>query len=102
MKACCKEYLEKQFKGNEGIVEEIYKEYRTAMGEKFGEIVETVGRREWEALDRLAHTVKGNALLVGDTETADVAIELRGASKAADVAKAEDCIERLRGLVAAI
>ncbi|MBR6022611.1 MAG: Hpt domain-containing protein [Kiritimatiellae bacterium] len=98
MKACCKAYLAEQFDGDEGVMEEIYSEYRVSMGEKLGEIVLATGRGEWETVDRLAHAVKGNALAVGDQATVDTAIELRGAAKLGDKGHAEECIGRLRAL----
>ncbi len=36
---------------------------------------------EWEALDKVAHTVKGNSLAAGDQQMADTAIALRNAAK---------------------
>ena len=32
---------------------------------------------DWTQLDRVAHTLKGNALAAGDSEMAETAIELR-------------------------
>lgn len=100
MKACCKAYLAEQFDGDEGVMEEIYAEYRSSMGEKIGEIALATGRGDWEAVDRLAHAVKGNALAVGDQATADTAIELRGAAKLGDAGHADACIGRLKALSA--
>ncbi|MBQ9343754.1 MAG: Hpt domain-containing protein [Kiritimatiellae bacterium] len=102
MKSCCREYLEKQFPGDDGVVEEIYGEYCSAMREKLSEMSQSLAQSDWEGLDRLAHTVKGNSLWVGDTEMAEVAIELRGAAKSSDAAKAEACIARLREIAAGL
>ena len=70
--------------------------------EKLTEMTQTLAKADWEVLDRLAHTVKGNSLWVGDTEMAEVAIELRGAAKTSDTAKAESCIARLREIAAGL
>lgn len=102
MKSCCREYLSKQFPGDDGVVEEIYAEYCSSMEEKLTEMTQTLAKADWEVLDRLAHTVKGNSLWVGDTEMAEVAIELRGAAKTSDTAKAESCIARLRKIAAGL
>lgn len=102
MKDCCRSFLNEQFGGDETVVEEIYAEYRVSMGEKLAEIMLTADRRDWDALDRLAHAVKGNALAVGDTDMADTAISLRGAAKLADGERASACIERLKNLAAEI
>lgn len=99
MKACCKAFLDEQF-GDDGIVEEIYAEYRVSMGEKLGEIVIAAERKEWEGLDRLAHAVKGNALAVGDQAMADTAIDLRGAAKLGDAGRADECVARMKALSA--
>lgn len=98
MKDCCRKFLNEQFEGDESVVEEIYAEYRVSMGEKLGEILLSADRRDWDALDRLAHAVKGNALAVGDSDMADTAISLRGAAKLADESRSAACIERLKGL----
>lgn len=102
MKSCCREYLAKQFPGDDGVVEEIYAEYCSAMREKLSEMAQALAQSDWEVLDRLAHTVKGNSLWVGDTEMAEVAIELRGAAKSNDASKAESCIARLREIAAGL
>lgn len=100
MKACCKTFLGEQFDGDEAVMEDIYAEYVSSMREKLPEIARAAEAAEWEKLDRLAHAVKGNALAVGDRDTADTAIALRGASKLADAARAAECLRRLRELTA--
>ena len=102
MKSCCNEFLSKQFGGDQAVVEEIYAEYRKALGEMLGELPGATARGEWDAVDRLAHTLKGNALAVGDAETAEVAIALRGASKLGDQDRAEECLVRIQELAAGL
>ena len=98
MKACCKAFLDEQFGGDEDIVTEIYGEYVTSLHEKIREATDTLGTADWHHLDEVAHTIKGNALVAGDPETADVAIALRGAAKLSDVSKAAELVSRLREL----
>ena len=102
MKECCKAFLAEQFDGDTDVMEEIYAEYVSSMGEKLPEIARAAEAREWDALDKLAHAVKGNALAVGDQETADTAISLRGAAKLSDAELAGGCIRRLRELTGAL
>jgi len=99
MKACCKAFLEEQFAGMDEVVAEIYSEFVASAGEKLGEIVSAAERKDWEAVDQLAHAVKGNALAVGDQDLASEAVALRGAAKLGDAGRAAECIARLRELV---
>lgn len=98
MKTSCKEFLGAQFGGDMDIAEEIYAEYRAATEKILGDIEGALSGGDWALLDRLAHTAKGNALAVGDAETAAVAVELRGAAKAANVEQSKDCAGRLQEL----
>lgn len=98
MKASCMKFLGDQFGGDMTIVEEIYAEYRASTGGYLGDIEGALARGDWTLLDRLAHTIKGNALAVGDAETAETAVELRGAAKAEDAGQAQVCFGRLREL----
>lgn len=69
MKACVKNWLEEQMPGMEPeMYTSIYEEYMTTAKKLVGEIA---------AIDRAAHTLKGNAMMVGDQPMADVAIALR-------------------------
>ncbi|MBP1589059.1 MAG: Hpt domain-containing protein [Kiritimatiellae bacterium] len=98
MKPCCKEYLSKQFGGDQAVVEDIYAEYRKEVGGMLGELPGAMSRGEWELVDRLVHTLKGNSLAVGDAETAEVAIAMREAVKLGDKDRAEECLARIREL----
>lgn len=98
MKACCKEFLGEQFDGDGSVMEDIYAEYVSSTREKLEEIARATGAGDWDALDRLAHTVKGNALAVGDQEMAETAISLRGAAKLSDADAAGADLARMREL----
>ena len=98
MKDCCKTYLDEQFGGDPDIIAEIYNEYASSAREKIAEAAEALAASAWEPLDRIAHTVKGNALAAGDKDMADTAIALRSAAKLADAAEAARLVERLQTL----
>lgn len=102
MKESCRAFLNDQFGGDEDIVKEIYAEYTASAKEKTEELAAVTAQEDWEAMDRVAHTLKGNALVAGDQETADVAIAMRGASKLQDRAQADELVARLRALVAGL
>jgi HPt (histidine-containing phosphotransfer) domain-containing protein len=102
MKKCCETYLNSQFGGDAGIVGEIYAEYVSSMSAKLAEAEAALAAADWALLDRVAHTVKGNALSAGDPETADVAIALRNATKLADAAASAMLLSRLKTLAAGL
>ena len=95
MKECCRIYLDEQFGGDADVIGEIYNEYVSSVGEKIGEAEAARAANEWERLDRVAHTIKGNALAAGDGAMAEAAIELRKASALRDEAGADVQIARL-------
>ena len=70
MKPCCEKYLNEQFGGDAEIVAEIYSEYVSSLKTKIAEAVAALDGGQWDVLDKAAHTIKGNALAAGDTETA--------------------------------
>ena len=98
MKPCCKEYLNVQFGGDEEIVAEIYNEYASSARDKTAEAAAALAAEQYDALDKIAHTIKGNALAAGDTEVADTAIELRKAAALSDAALSTPLIEKIREL----
>ncbi|MBR4651721.1 MAG: Hpt domain-containing protein [Kiritimatiellae bacterium] len=95
MKECCKTYLNEQFGDDEAVVNEIYGEYVSSVRVKIMEATTALTGSTWQQLDRVAHTVKGNALAAGDNEMADVAIQLRNAAQLQDAAQARELIARL-------
>ena len=97
MKQCCKDYLMEQF-GDEDVVGEIYAEYVKSIHEKLPELEAALAAENWSTLDPLAHAVKGNALATGDTEVANVAIDLRMAAKTSDKDTATVLLAKLKEL----
>ena len=100
MKESCRQFLAEQFGGDQDTVEEIYAEYVASAREKVDELTAAVAAGEGENLDRLAHTLKGNALIAGDNDTVEAAIAMRGAAKLKDRAQADSLTARIKGLVA--
>ena len=98
MKPCCKQYLDEQFGGDADMVNEIYGEYASSMQEKAQEAVTALAGASWEILDRVAHTIKGNALAAGDNEMAQLGIELRQAAKLQDAAQSASLIEGIKAM----
>ena len=100
MKECCKAYLDEQFGGDADVVKEIYGEYVSSVGAKLAEAEAALSGGEWDALDRIAHAVKGNALAAGDQEMADSAIALRSAAKLQEKELAAGLIGSMKGFAA--
>ena len=98
MKECCRVYLDEQFGGDADVIGEIYNEYVSSVHEKLADAEQARVAEEWERLDRVAHTIKGNALAAGDNAMAETAIALRKASALKDGAEADALISRLREL----
>ena len=98
MKECCVAYMSEQFGNDAGLVKEIYDEYASSMRVKLREAESALATGEWTQLDRVAHTIKGNALTAGDNEMAQVAIELRSAAQLHDSEQTTALIARLREL----
>ncbi len=98
MKECCRQYLNEQFGGDAAIMAEIYGEYASSTSEKIKEASAALAAEEWTSLDRIAHTLKGNALATGDTDMADTAIALRQAVALMDSAQAASYVAKLDAL----
>lgn len=98
MKECCRTYLDEQFGGDADVINEIYGEYVSSMRVKLMEAETALAGAAWMPLDRVAHTIKGNALASGDRTMADVAIALRSAAQLQDAAQATQLIKRLKEL----
>lgn len=97
MKECCKTYLDEQF-GDDDVEAEIYAEYVSSLGEKLGEAGPALAAGDWSRLDKIAHTIKGNALAAGDQEMADAAIACRKAAALCDAALASSLVEKMLNL----
>ena len=98
MKECCKTYLNEQFGDDADVVNEIYGEYVSSVRVKVMEATTALTGSAWQQLDRVAHTVKGNALAAGDNEMADAAIQLRKVTQLQDAAQAGELIGRMQEL----
>ena len=98
MKLCCKQYLDEQFGGDADMVNEIYAEYASSMKDKAQDAVVALAGASWEILDRVAHTIKGNALAAGDNDMAHLGIELRQAAKLQDSSLASSLIEGIKAM----
>ena len=100
MKECCRKYLDEQFGGDADVMGEIYSEYVSSVGVKLAEADAALASADWNLLDHVAHTVKGNALAAGDAEMAETAIALRKASALADASEVASLMAKLRELAA--
>ena len=98
MKECCKAYLDEQFGGDEEVVNEIYNEYVASVKVKIDEAKATLATKAWQPLDKVAHTIKGNALAAGDEEMAQTAISLRSAANLQDEGESATLIAKLEEL----
>ena len=98
MKECCEKYLNEQFGNDAAVVNEIYAEYVSSVNVKAAEAEAALAAGAWDALDKVAHTIKGNSLAVGDQQMANTAIELRNAAKQQDRDQAGRLIADLRVL----
>ena len=98
MKECCRKYLMEQFGDDAEVVDEIYAEYVSSVKAKTAEADAALSAGEWEALDKVAHAVKGNSLAAGDQQMADTAIALRNAAKQQNRDEAERLIADLKSL----
>ena len=98
MKECCRIYLTEQFENDPEVVEGIYAEYVSSVNVKAAEADAALAAGAWDALDKVAHTIKGNSLAAGDQQMADTAIALRNAAKLQDRDQAGRLIADLRAL----
>ena len=98
MKECCRKYLVEQFGDDTEVVDAIYAEYVSSISAKMAEADAALAAGVWDALDKAAHTVKGNALAAGDQQMADTAIALRNAAKLQEHDQAERLIADLKAL----
>ena len=94
-------WLDEQFGGEQEIIREVYAEYLRSSAEKIAEGRAARTAEDYPLLDRIAHTLKGNALMVGDQASADAAVALRDASKVSDGKAADSALDRLAALDAA-
>ena len=96
MKECCRTYLKEQIGDDAATMDAIYAEYVNSIGAKIGEADAALAAGAWDTLDRVAHTVKGNALAVGDQQMGDAAIALRSAAKSQERGQAAQLIADMK------
>jgi HPt (histidine-containing phosphotransfer) domain-containing protein len=87
-----------QFGGDVELLAEIYGEYVSSVDSKIAEAKTALAEKNYPLLDRVAHTIKGNALQVGDTEMSETAIAIRKAAALGDDGTAAKLIARLEQL----
>ena len=93
MKECCRKYLGEQLGNDMEVINVIYAEYVSSIDDKMAEA-------DAATLDKVAHTIKGNALTAGDQQMADVAIALRGVAKQQDRGGVDRLIADMKALAA--
>ncbi len=98
MKECCRKYLIEQFGDDAEVMDAIYAEYVSSVGVKIAEGDAALAADAWDTLDKVAHTVKGNSLAVGDQQMADTAIALRSAAKLQEHNQAAQLIANMKAL----
>ena len=96
MKECCRTYLKEQIGDDAATMDAIYAEYVNSIVAKIGEADAALAAGAWDTLDRVAHTVKGNALAVGDQQMGDAAIALRSAAKSQERGQAAQLIADMK------
>ena len=98
MKEDAKAWLAEQFPGDAVTVRLIWDEYLSAAAAKLAEARVARAAEDYPLLDRLAHALKGNALMVGDRASAEAALALRAAAKTSEGAIADLALARLAAL----
>lgn len=95
MKEDVKTWLAEQFGDDEETIAAVWAEYLSASEAKVADARAALAAADFPLLDRVAHTMKGNALMVGDQTSAQEAIQLREAAIASNPAAAQKSIDRL-------
>ena len=95
MKACVAKWLEEQFAGDAGMVEAVYAEYRKTLSDLMGKLRAARQTGDGVAVDRVLHTIKGSAAMVGDREVSDFAAQSRRVSDPAELAEVERKLRQL-------
>ena len=98
MKEDAKAWLAEQFPGDAVTVRLVWEEYLSATASKLAEARVARAAEDYPLLDRVAHTLKGNALMVGDAAIVTATIALRDAAKASDGAASDRALARLAAL----
>lgn len=96
MKACVEKWLTEQFCGDAGLVSAVYDEYRQTLSRLLEELAAARQGGQAKPLDKVLHTIKGSAAMVGDVEVSQLAAQAR---TLADPAELEPVEARLRQLL---
>ena len=89
MKACVEKWLNDQFGGDGQMVADVYEEYRQTMRRLVGELASARQAGDAAAVDRILHTMKGSAAMVGDEEVSAYAAASRQVGGATDLESRE-------------
>ena len=98
MKEDVKTWLNEQFEGDTEMIRLVWDEYLASAKAKLAEARVARAAEDYPLLDRLAHALKGNALMVGDRASAEAALALRATAKASEGAIADMALARLAAL----
>ncbi len=91
-KETAKAYLKQQLSVEDPqLIDDIYSEFLTTFKQKLAEAGDAFGRKDWQALATAAHTLKGDAAIVGLMPLRGLAMELQDAAKNAN----SDACEKL-------
>lgn len=93
-----KAWLHEQFGDDDETIRLVWTEYVTSFGEKLAEANAAQAAGDYPLLDKVAHALKGNALMVGDAPSVTAALALRDAAKASDGERAAKALARLAEL----
>ena len=98
MKEDVRQWLNEQFGGDEETIALVWGEYLGSAAEKIAEGRAALAAADFPLLDRVAHTIKGNALMVGDQASAAAGVALRDAAKASDPDASARALDRIAAL----
>lgn len=101
MKACVLDWMKSQMPDSgEEIFEQIYSEYKTTattLLQKWKDAL--ASNADEKTVDAIAHTLKGNAAMVGDQEISQLAQSWREAVKIKDLQRSDEILRKLEELV---
>lgn len=98
MKDDVRTWLDEQFQGDAETIRLVWSEYLASAEAKLAEARAARVAGDYPLLDRVAHTLKGNALMVGDAESVTAAVALRDAAKASDGPASDLALAQLAAL----
>lgn len=99
MKECVSKWLNEQFGGDTDVIGMVYEEYKSTMGRLIVDLADARSKKDAQTVDRVLHTIKGSAAMVGDMEVSNLAANARKQGSGADL----DVVEQnLRDFVEAL